>query len=229
LPREAKNGRGVAVVTCQRTDSLDFAALFADWHSSLDDRELRRLASLRHARDRRDYLAAHVLLRLSLAAARGLPVRGSIPLDRAGWSLTHCAGLVAVVVAQDPGAEVGVDAEPLSSRGRLASMPDVFSSAGERRVVDVVDIWTAKEATLKSHGVGIAGPTGSFILRRLECLPATLTSETWRALDVVDLRTSARERAWSMRIDDYSLSVVVNGGDQELQPTRAAAPAGWPS
>jgi 4'-phosphopantetheinyl transferase len=88
--------------------------------------ERARCARFERAGDRRDYAAAHVLLRRMLTAHGGRPERewafvtgphGKPMLppgmsDRAGLSfnLAHARGLVACAVAFD--VEVGVDVEP---------------------------------------------------------------------------------------------------------------------
>ncbi|HRV80117.1 MAG: 4'-phosphopantetheinyl transferase superfamily protein [Planctomycetes bacterium] len=82
------------------------------------------------------------------------------PLPEAGWyvSKSHCSDHVAAALARVP---VGIDVEPIRL-ARVATWERVMDAA-EARLLGPVDalaftrLWTAKEAVLKAHEVGIAG------------------------------------------------------------------------
>lgn len=74
------------------------------------------------------------------------------------WSITHKRLWAAGVVSTSP---VGIDIEHIAPRGRelhdrLATEKE-WALLGQRSWETFFRMWTAKESTLKSHGVGIAG------------------------------------------------------------------------
>jgi phosphopantetheinyl transferase len=155
----------------------------------LDDGERSALTRLRLADDRRNYFAAHVLLRLALSRVTDGRVRpacwrfersqGGRPsvvaagqMPHPDFSLSRSSGLVAVAVSSANGCQVGVDAERYDRR--LYCMPeDVALSPAERshlarrpserRQAEFLTRWTLKEAYGKLRGCGICVP-----LQRLE-------------------------------------------------------------
>lgn len=172
------------------TGDLLLDSLLAAYRAWLDEHERCRLSRLRRVADRREYVAAHALLRTTLAEITGVPAgRLQLTADRAGrpalrnggppFTLTHCQGLVACAVGRaGAGHQVGVDAEPLRSAERLAAMVDSFAGRGEREWLHrrghaarlgLVQLWTAKEAVLKARGTGLAMPDGRDALRALHC------------------------------------------------------------
>ena len=191
--------------------------------SWLDDHERRMAARFRFDEDRRDYVAAHLMLRRVLAASSGIhpasirlrhepnrrPTAEGIRLP---FSLTHCRGLVACAVAASSTVTmVGVDAEPLSSARRVVGMADFILSPRERewasapggaRSFRLVALWTAKEAVLKARGVGLrdGGLDG---LRATACLPVEDDAGSVR------FRTAAGEDVWTRRAgSEHVLSVA---------------------
>lgn len=175
-------------------------------HAALLDREeSHRMSRLLVAEDRRDYAAAHALLRQTLTevipdiepegwyfeqTARGKPyvclAQAGIPPVR--FSLTHTHGLVACIVSKR--VEVGVDVE---SRSRTIEvellMRDVCSfdeqqqirlAAPPDRADRFFDLWTLKEAYLKALGLGITGGMSqiSFDLRTPEIIVASTQEQT---------------------------------------------------
>jgi hypothetical protein len=187
------------------TAALDYRQLLAKWRSQLTADDMARLRRLRFNRDRRDYLAAHVLLR-----------EGNLRFRyRMSWSLTHATGFAACAFARR-GTPIGVDAEPVASSSRLAGMPEVFVSERERRWLDaapllrpqrLVELWTTKEAMLKSLGVGIAASGGFDVLRVFECVPAEPV-DGWGTIAVRDARSDARATSFVRRVGEHVLAVV---------------------
>jgi phosphopantetheinyl transferase len=215
------NRAAAPTVFYEQTAGLDLQRLAADWGSSLDEQEAERFRGLRLERDRRDYLAAHVLLRLALRDEWGRDPALPLPADRSGWSLTHCDGLVACAVApaQGDGVGVGIDAEHLSAADRLQAMPEAFLSPGDAGWIDMdqalrsrrlVELWTVKEALLKARGEGITGPAGTAVLRALECTP-TGTVDEWATIAVRDVHTNDRVLAWVRCVGEHVLAVVSLG------------------
>lgn len=136
------------------------------------------------ARDRRDFTAAHVLLRHTLSRYEDVPpgywifdaAPGEKPVAAAPYAnwltfnLSHTHGLVACAVARV--ATVGVDVESID---RLASGREIaqrFFSPAECQGLDAcaperyterfIELWTLKESYLKGIGVGLAHPLDNF-------------------------------------------------------------------
>ena len=87
------------------------------------------------------------------------------------WSISHKRQWAAGVVSTSP---VGIDIEHIAPRrrelyDRLATENE-WILLGQRSWETFFRMWTAKEATLKSHGVGIAG--------LLQCQVATVLDDT---------------------------------------------------
>jgi 4'-phosphopantetheinyl transferase len=146
----------------------------------LDDDERGRAGRFLHARDRRDYVAAHALVRHLLAAlgagrpaairflaeAHGKPrLSAAAGVPDLRFNLTHTDGLVAVAAAE--GAEVGIDAEATDRRVDDGVAPAVFTAAelallegldGVARQQAFFRLWTLKEAAVKMLGTGLATP-----------------------------------------------------------------------
>ena len=148
----------------------------------LDMEESRRLSRLLIAEDRRDYAAAHTLLRRTLTevipqiepgewcferTARGKPF---LPPAQAGvppvrFSLSHTRGMVACIVSRC--AEVGVDVESRSRPVDVDLLMRDVCSVEEQQQISMVDpsarpdrffdLWMLKEAYLKALGLGITG------------------------------------------------------------------------
>ncbi len=175
----------------------------------LDAEGSNKLRRFRAAEDRRDYAAAHALLRRMLtAAAPNIPPeewrfertsggKPYLPATLAGnppirFSLSHTHGLVACVVSRD--AEVGVDAECGSRTMDVDLLMPSVCSVDEQRQISAaapstraqrfLDLWTLKEAYVKACGVGItvALDQVSFDLRSPSAISASLpekTAENW--------------------------------------------------
>jgi 4'-phosphopantetheinyl transferase len=167
------------------TDTLEEADI-ASAAAMLSPDEHARYARLMFARDRRDYAAAHALLRTSLSQyaevaprqwtfrtdARGKP---SLAADHDGsrlsFNLSHTHGLVACAVAG--GADVGIDVESVDRvvDDRVARR---FFSARENadlsrcasdalRARRFLALWTLKEAYVKAIGQGLSHPLNTIV------------------------------------------------------------------
>lgn len=187
----------------------------------LDAEEAEKLRRFMAAEDRRDYAAAHALLRRMLTAAtpniapeewrfertaRGKPylaatLAGAPPIR---VSLSHTRGLVACVVSRD--AEVGIDVECGSRTLDVELlMPGVCSideqaqicaAAPSARAERFLDLWTLKEAYVKARGVGIAVALDqvSFDLRTPAAISASLPENTVEGWWLALIRHSAESR-----------------------------------
>lgn len=170
--------------------------------SLLDDDERKTFARFVFDADRRDYAAAHSLLRRMLHEAlpeiaaedfRFLRTPGgrpelAPPAPRISFNLSHARGIVACAVSRE--AEVGIDAESDDRRMEAEPLaPEVCSAQEqaqlralppERRGSLFLDLWTLKEAYLKALGVGImSGPLNliSFDLSRQSEICTELTQQ----------------------------------------------------
>jgi 4'-phosphopantetheinyl transferase len=159
-----------------RTDVLGPDAVLALDHSlSRDERE--RCRRLKFADDRRDFTAAHALLRCALSRSAALPPEAwRFENSRLGkpfvaneahgglrFSLSHTRGLVACAVSHAH--DVGVDVELLLPSGREQALAEHCCSADEHRWLNagsadeygerLVALWTLKEAYVKATGEGL--------------------------------------------------------------------------
>ena len=173
--------RDILVVYCL-TDRLDDVCIHAAG-ALLSDEERARRDRLVQERDRRDYVAAHAMLRRSLSLfggcaphewtvsrdGSGRPTLGSRHGERASrlsFNLTHADGLVACIVALD--VAVGVDAEAIDPQmDVMAVARDHFARveiealdrcAANQRAALFIEFWTLKEAYAKALGYGLSKP-----------------------------------------------------------------------
>ena len=208
--------------------SADASAYYC--HTALIDEPqyeaLRRLLStderaradvLGRAQDRRDYVAAHALLRQALAFSTGMTLEGIVferdahgkPfLARAGqglpphFSLSHSAGVVACAIS--PVHAIGIDVEAINGAvdvSRIATRyftPDEATSLLRWPVEDrpqrFFELWTLKEALLKAAGIGPA---------------TTIDSVSFRVNDgTIDLVSAPAEigTAWTLALTDIGPS-----------------------
>lgn len=149
---------------------------------SLMDREERdRHCHFHFARDRDNYFAAHVLVRLILSRyidlspsawrftrkAHGRPEIANSDIPPLRFNLTHTNGLSACVVTLND--DCGIDAEQLDAgRSLQAVARRMFSPAeasqlesmdGEARLEYFYSRWTLREAYVKARGIGLSLPT----------------------------------------------------------------------
>jgi phosphopantetheinyl transferase len=169
-------------VWCRATGGLEPDALVAE-AGVLCPAERARSARFVFPADRREFVAAHALLRCALSRRRpaiepaawrfepgplGKPrvapdQRGDPPVT---FNLSHTRGLVACVVAD--GRAVGVDVESADRPAQHDALAARFFHAseieslralgGESRRVRFVELWTLKEAYLKAIGAGLSMP-----------------------------------------------------------------------
>lgn len=170
------------------TESLDDQALRASL-SLLSDDERGRHERFVFPEDRRDYSAAHALVRRVVGAHegiapaaltfetrdRGKPALASRSAGDASlqFNLSHTRGLVACALVR--GADVGVDVERIDRATDNRQIADRYFSPSERADLDAcdagersrrfIDLWTLKEAYLKATGVGLSEELDTFSFR----------------------------------------------------------------
>jgi 4'-phosphopantetheinyl transferase len=176
--------RGDVLVRWQSTDGLSAAAARTAL-ARLPADERARHDRFQFDRDRRDFAAAHALLRETLSEVAGLPpeawrfdadargkphlVAGLSPLPLS-FNLSHTRGFVACAVALD--ADVGLDVEQVSREinwravarrccapSELASIERLTDPASQ--TARFIELWTLKEAWSKALGVGLARVLGA--------------------------------------------------------------------
>ncbi len=124
------------------------------------------------------------------------------PLDGFHWSVSHKRQWAVAVIADRP---VGIDIEHIAPRPR--TLFDALAGADEWRLMggrtwhDFFRLWTAKEATLKANGVGIAGLG--------DCRLSEVLTDTHMTLEF-------RDRTW--RIEQFFHDDHVAAVTYEAQP-----------
>jgi 4'-phosphopantetheinyl transferase len=146
--------------------------------------ERERCLRFRFARDRRDFAAAHVLIRTTLSryartaasawefetGAYGKPSIGPAHRTDLTFNLSHTHGLVACAVTRS--AAIGVDVESVDrmphareivrhyfSPSEVAALEHLGPSEYPRRFIEV---WTLKESYIKAIGLGLSHALDSF-------------------------------------------------------------------
>ncbi|MDQ5908358.1 MAG: 4-phosphopantetheinyl transferase [Pseudomonadota bacterium] len=163
-------------------------ALSSDQESRLLDlltaAERARHARFHFARDRRQYLWVHALLRLALSCyiprppeswvfvtnAYGKPALSG---DGPRFNLSHAEGLVVCALADE--VELGVDVERQDRRGDWEALARRWLAAEEQdeleklpvteRSMAFLRLWTLKEAYAKAVGLGLSLPLDEFAVR----------------------------------------------------------------
>ncbi len=164
-----------------------------DW---LTQAEQVRLAGLRTSARGDQFLAARWQLRMLLCASRGgLPRDWALSADEAAapraerepalrLSLSHSGAWVACAACPSP---VGLDVEAPARARDIAGLADLCCSAGERALfgawpaadpVLFYQLWSAKEAWLKSRGEWLA-PRRLQAIQVLPTGPALAMVTTW--------------------------------------------------
>ena len=178
--------------------------------------------------DRREFAAAHALLRTTLSEFDGISPRGwrfdagshGKPALAAGQSdlplsfnLSHTRGLVACAVAL--GADVGLDVELVTRAADWRAIASRYFSPAEVAQIDGVagagratrffELWTLKEAFAKALGVGLSQSldASSFDLADASAITCTLPP----AVDAAHWRF-----ALYMPARDHRLAVAVSDG-----------------
>jgi 4'-phosphopantetheinyl transferase len=145
-----------------------------DFISALNAAEKQELSRFTHPERQRSFLLSRALLRQTLAPRLQRP-GSAINFTRADngrlmlaqeqhwkFSLSHSAGLIAIVVAQAPcGIDIeiarSVNHERIAHRYFAESEQAWLAQCGtENRTHDFFRLWTLKEATVKALGEGLA-------------------------------------------------------------------------
>ena len=201
-------GSGEVHVWYRLTDSLDDSAL-AEARSILSSEERLRHDRFQFARDRRDYAAAHALLRTSLSRytdvaahawmfeedTHGKP-RLSGPCGAGSaltFNLSHARGIVACAIA--PGPAVGIDVERADPTVDCSTVVERYFTHAEIAQLDrcppldratcFAALWTLKEAYIKATGRGLSESLVSFGFDlsgdRIRFLPpVNVRAEAWQ-------------------------------------------------
>jgi 4'-phosphopantetheinyl transferase len=151
----------------------------------LDTVELERRDRLLFYPDRRDYAAAHAVLRRMLCARYGADpatwrfeatptgkprITGPRSDELIDFSLSHARGAVACAVAD--AVDIGIDVERIDRSSEVEELAHRFFSQQEARRVTAaapplrrerfIELWTLKEAYVKALGTGLSSPLDSF-------------------------------------------------------------------
>jgi phosphopantetheinyl transferase len=181
---EVSNNKEIAV-WYRHTESLTVDDLeSAD--TVLCDEERERRDRFVFAEDRRDFAAAHALLRNALSTCEAIAPaewrferngfgKPRIVADQVGrssltFNLSHTRGLVVCAIGRD--VALGVDAER-RDRGTAAAeiarqyfapreIAELGATADAEYAMRFVEIWTLKEAYIKAIGKGLSLPLRSF-------------------------------------------------------------------
>jgi 4'-phosphopantetheinyl transferase len=211
------------------------------WFEMLDQDERARAARFHFDADRRDFIAAHALLRATLTSyldipsnawrfsidANGKPrVDPRIGSPEVAFNLSHTRGLVAVAVTSH--GAIGVDVEQIDGAKADFAVAEAYFAPAEvemlrrtpaaGRPMCFFRLWTLKEAYIKAIGAGLAAPLDSF----------AFTFEPIR----IDFRSGVRSDAtnWQFAIlpttDQHVLSVAVGrpAGEAARLTPRSLAP-----
>jgi 4'-phosphopantetheinyl transferase len=179
------SGCNELAVWYRSTEHIDERSL-APLNEVLSDEERERRDRFVFPGDRRDFAAAHALLRNALSLyGTTAPGAWSFEKDRHGkpsivssqagspplvFNLSHTRGLVACVIAR--GTSVGVDVERCSRLVNAREIASRFFSGPELDILlrcepkdyasRFIELWTLKEAYIKAVGVGLGVPLDSF-------------------------------------------------------------------
>jgi 4'-phosphopantetheinyl transferase len=226
--------RRVPIIRYVRTAGLPLDRL-RDWGLPLlSPGERSAFERLKPPASKRDYLAAHLLLRLTVGRLLGTaPEEVRLASDITGRpvvsgehvevSLSHCLGLGACAVA--PGTDrIGVDAEPFAAAAQIEEVTGLVLSPSElawsqsvprELCVRQVALWTAKEAVLKSRGEGIGSSDGGNALAAIEC-----RIESWQGDGTGRFRTQNERIATVPLPGDFCLAWARPG----VEPIDRAVP-----
>jgi 4'-phosphopantetheinyl transferase len=155
------------------------------WLETLDEAERQRSAKFFFDEARREFIAAHTLLRSMLATYLDPPpqpwrflrdLNGKPRIDSAigscevAFSLSHARGLVAVAMASQ--GQVGVDVEKIEPAKADFTVAETYFAPAEvqmlrqaapcDRTMCFFCLWTLKEAYTKALGAGLEMPLNSF-------------------------------------------------------------------
>ncbi len=155
------------------------------WSATLDEDERARTARFHFDADRRDFIAAHALLRAMLTSCLGAPpdawrfsidangkpgIDNRLAVGDVAFNLSHTRGLVAVALASH--GAIGVDVEEIDDAKADLAVAEAYFAPAEvelmrrapaaDRTLCFYRLWTLKEAYLKAIGAGLGAPLDSF-------------------------------------------------------------------
>ena len=203
----------------------------------LDEDEQRRLAAYRRDEDKARFLLGCTLVRRLLAARFSLPAakvrldrtcpdcgrpHGKVRADGVELSVTHSGELVGVAIGDDP---VGLDVEKvdpdidIDALGSLCLAPEEVRGLaqydGIARAKAFTQVWTRKEAVVKTTGVGVRAD-----LRAVVVSPPDQPAEVWEwpqhTAQLTDLEVGADYAAALAVLGAEPLVVRVNDAAQVL-------------
>jgi 4'-phosphopantetheinyl transferase len=205
--------------------------------NELSSEERERHARLVFEPDRRDFAAAHALLRRTLSAHENRsPAEWAFVLGKHGkpalaphvavspplcFSLSHTHGFVACAIGR--GCGIGIDVERIDdSISALELAQQFFSpvevaqielSNGDERDVRFIEIWTLKEAYVKATGEGLSCPLDEF-------------GFTFEGTGALRFHTSSKVNTtdWSFALfapsPEYRMAVAVRGCGRRFRVNR---------
>ncbi|MGY4771505.1 4'-phosphopantetheinyl transferase family protein [Kribbella sp. CWNU-51] len=203
----------------------------------LDADEQRRLATYRRDEDKARFLLGCTMVRRLLAARFSLPAakvrldrncpdcgkpHGKVRVDGVELSVTHSGELVGVAIGDHP---VGLDVEKvdpgidIDAVGRLCLAPEEVQGLaqydGIARAKAFTQVWTRKEAVVKTTGVGVRAD-----LRTVVVSPPDQPAEVWEWArhtgQLTDLEVGADYAAALAVLRAEPLVVRVNDATQVL-------------
>jgi 4'-phosphopantetheinyl transferase len=220
-------------------DDLFDSELAQSWTALLSPDEVTHLHRFRFEKDRRQYLAAHALLRIALSQSTGMAENslrfktneyGKPALDPPGhvqFNLSHCLHLAVCLVSHL--GDVGVDVEGFDRAQEIDELgAEVFSASelgsfakiGRMCQASVAtDLWTLKEAYLKALGVGLSIPMDEISLEFQDPQRVQL-----RVSSAIDPQPD-RWRFCLLQPRDHSVAVVaenLNEADVTMWAVRSA-------
>jgi 4'-phosphopantetheinyl transferase len=222
--------------------------------SLLSADERARYERFHFSRDRRDFAAAHALLRRSLSRYDLRPAAawtfqtltggkpdlagpGSPPLS---FNLSHTHGLVACAITH--GLDVGIDVETLDRVAATDAVAGRFFAASEiaalhacaepARTTRFFDLWTLKEAYLKACGTGIVEGLNAVVFafegshRLIFTPPPGVAAADWRF--ALFAPTPRHRMAVAVRGGRADIAVAArnDAGATELPPLRVSMGVG---
>lgn len=239
--REAAPLAGDEVTVCWLATDGVGPADTRRWLETLDQDERARAERFHFAVDRRDFIAAHALLRAQLTRRLDIPPRewrfardanGKPGVDprlgapEVAFNLSHTRGLVAVALASH--GAIGVDVEEIDGAKADFAFAEAYFAPAEAELLRRTPaasrstcffrLWTLKEAYIKAIGAGLAAPLDSFAFT---FEPIRIDFGPGAKLDAIDWRFAILPTT-----DRHVLSVAVGraAGDPARLAPRALAP-----
>jgi 4'-phosphopantetheinyl transferase len=204
------------------TNSISDADL-ASWNALLSDEERARCDRFVFAKEKRDFIAAHALLRRALSQCGDIgPAewrfetdgfgKPAVVAEQAGdpplaFNLSHTTGFVACAIIR--GASVGIDVERCERGVAVSEIASRYFAASEIRHLQAcppdqystrfIEFWVLKEAYIKAVGSGLS---------------LNLRSFSFEFQGDSDLRFTPHDAAsgwqfWLMALPDLRLAIAV--------------------